>query len=103
MQLPRDLEAEKSLLAISMSRPDYFVRVLELVDVEHFYDADDRKIFAQMKEFHRQEKAFAAEDLYKKAGVFPSKVGELIGYSPTVDPHTVLSLRAGHLAPAGSY
>ncbi len=79
MKLPRDLEAEKAILSISMSRPDYFVRVLEFVDVEHFHDADDRKLFVQMKEFHRQGKAFAAEDLYKKAGVFPSTVGELIG------------------------
>ena len=86
MQLPRDLEAEKAILSISMSRPDYFVRVLEFVDVEHFHDANDRKLFAQMKEFHRQGKAFAAEDLYKKAGVLPSTVGELIGYTPTVDP-----------------
>ena len=94
MQLPRDLAAEKAILAISMDRPDYFVKVLELVDIEHFYDESNRKIFVTMKEFHQQGKAFATEDLYKQAGVLPSKVAELIGYTPTVDPtpycHSVL-------------
>ena len=84
--LPHDIESEKVILSISIDRPKYFPRVLEFVDAMHFYDPVCRKIFLQMKEFHRQGKAFGVRDLSKKADVLVSQVSELIGFAPVLDP-----------------
>ena len=84
--LPRDAEAEMVILSIALERPAYFNRVLELVDEKHFYGEDTGKLFVQMKQLHQEGKAFVVEDLYKKADVPPSLVGELITYAPVTDP-----------------
>ncbi len=68
--LPRDDEAEKVILSIAMAKPDYFNRILELVDAKHFYGEDTGKLFTQMKQLHQEGKAFVAEDLYKRRMYF---------------------------------
>ncbi len=45
--LPRDDEAEKVILSIALARPDYFNRILELVDEKHFYMESSRKSRAE--------------------------------------------------------
>ncbi len=84
--LPREDEAEKVILSIALARPDYFNRILELVDEKHFYVESSRKLFAQMKRLRQEGKAFVSEELYKQAGVLPSELSELFGYSPVTNP-----------------
>jgi len=83
--LPREDEAEKVILSIALARPDYFNRILELVDEKHFYVESSRKLFAQMKRLHQEGKAFVAAELYKQAGVLPSELSELICYAPVTN------------------
>ena len=84
--LPHDIESEKAILSISMWNPKHFARAMEMVGARHFYDPACREIFLAMKELHGQGKAFAVEDLRKKADVFPSQISELMGFAPAMDP-----------------